>query len=83
MDQNRVEGGFREAAGRVQDAVGGLTGDAGTQVRGKVNQVAGRAQRAAGQVADEARGFTMDNPAVAFLTTLGVGMVLGLIIARR
>ena len=83
MDENRVVGGFRQAAGKVQDAVGGLTGDASTQVRGKVNQAAGHAQRAYGQAVDEARDFTTENPAVALLTTFGLGIALGLIIARR
>jgi uncharacterized protein YjbJ (UPF0337 family) len=83
MDGNRVEGGFRDMAGKVQDAVGGLTGDAATQVRGKINQATGQAQRAYGQAVDEARGFTTENPAVALATRLGLGMVLGLLIARR
>jgi len=83
MDGNRIDGGFREAAGRVQDAVGGLTGDAATQVRGKINQAKGQAQRAYGQAADEARNFTAENPMIALATTLGLGVVLGLLIARR
>jgi len=83
MDENRVEGGFREAAGRVQNAVGGLASDAATQVRGKVNQAAGQAQQAYGQAVDEARDVTTENPAVALLTTFGLGVVFGLLIARR
>jgi len=83
MDENRVDGGFREAASRVQDAVGGLAGDAATQVRGKVNQAAGQTQRAYGQAVDEARDFTTENPAVALLATFGLGVVFGLLIARR
>jgi uncharacterized protein YjbJ (UPF0337 family) len=83
MDGNRVEGGFRDVAGKVQDAVGGLTGDAATQVRGKINQASGQAQRAYGQAVDEARGFTAENPIAALVTTLGLGMILGMFFARR
>jgi uncharacterized protein YjbJ (UPF0337 family) len=83
MDGNRVEGGFRDVAGKVQDAVGGLAGDAATQVRGKINQATGQAQKAYGQAVDEARDFTTENPAVALVATFGLGMALGLLIARR
>ncbi len=83
MDENRVEGGLRQAGGRLQDAVGGLTGDAATQIRGKANQAAGYAQRAYGNTIDGARDFAVDSPATALLTAGGVGLLLGLLLARR
>jgi uncharacterized protein YjbJ (UPF0337 family) len=36
MDENRVEGAARNLGGKVQDAVGAVTGDASTQMRGQM-----------------------------------------------
>jgi uncharacterized protein YjbJ (UPF0337 family) len=83
MDVNQVDGTVRDFVGKVQDAAGGLTGDAATQVRGKINQAAGQAQRAYGDAVGEVRGFASDQPMTAILTALGVGTVLGLFLARR
>ena len=35
VDENRVEGTARNIGGKVQDAVGVVTGDAATQARGR------------------------------------------------
>jgi uncharacterized protein YjbJ (UPF0337 family) len=73
MDENRFTGAARDAAGRVQDAVGGLTGDAKTQVRGKVNQARGQAEDYMGEAADLIR----DQPLAAALVLIGVGYLIG------
>jgi uncharacterized protein YjbJ (UPF0337 family) len=49
MDENRIEGVAQQGAGRIEDAWGGLTGDAGAQVDGKWRQVRGKAQDLYGQ----------------------------------
>jgi uncharacterized protein YjbJ (UPF0337 family) len=53
MDDRRFEGAARDLGGKVQDTVGGLTGDSQTQARGKANQAAGQAENAYGKAADE------------------------------
>jgi uncharacterized protein YjbJ (UPF0337 family) len=83
MNVNQAQGTVRDLAGKVQDAAGGLTGDAATQVRGKINQVADQAQRAYGDAVGEVRGFASDQPITAVLTALGVGTILGMFLARR
>jgi uncharacterized protein YjbJ (UPF0337 family) len=83
MDENRVEGAARNVGGELEDAVGRLTGDASTQARGKVDQAAGQAQNAYGQLADGVRDFTSDQPLVALIAAVGIGAILGFIIARR
>ena len=83
MDDNRVEGAARDIGGKVQDAVGGLAGDASTQVRGKVNQAAGQAQNLYGQAMDGVTEFAKEEPITALLTAVGVGLLLGFVIARR
>jgi uncharacterized protein YjbJ (UPF0337 family) len=82
MDENKVEGAFRQATGRVQDAVGGLAGDATTQARGKVNEIAGSAQRNMGEVIDTVRNATVEQPLIALAVAGGVGYLLGLIMRR-
>ncbi|PLR27936.1 hypothetical protein SGCZBJ_06190 [Caulobacter zeae] len=52
---DQVTGVARQGVGRVQDAVGGLTGDSATQIKGKLNQAAGGAQRAYGKLTDDVR----------------------------
>ena len=54
MSEDRIEGGVKQGVGRVQDAVGGLTGSDSTQAKGKVNEAAGSVQNAYGQVKDKA-----------------------------
>ncbi len=82
MDENRIEGTAKDVGGKVQDAVGGLTGDSSTQARGKANQAAGQAQDAYGQMLDEVTGFAKDQPVAALLSAAGVGLVLGYLISK-
>ena len=83
MDENRIEGTAREFGGKVQDAVGAITGDAATQARGQVNRVAGRAQDAYGQTLDHVRGFATDQPVAALLSALGLGVIMGILLGRH
>jgi uncharacterized protein YjbJ (UPF0337 family) len=73
MNQNQFTGAARDAAGRVQDAVGGFAGDAETQVRGKINQARGQAESALGDATDMIR----EQPLVAGLAILAIGYLLG------
>jgi uncharacterized protein YjbJ (UPF0337 family) len=70
---DRVQGTAREFGGRVQEAVGSMTGDAKTQAQGLYNQASGQAQQAAGQVSDVIKS----QPLVSALVALGIGYVLG------
>ena len=60
MANDRIAGAVRNGAGRVEDAVGGLTGDAKTQLRGKLNEAAGAAQNAYGRARDQAEDIYDD-----------------------
>ncbi len=68
-----MEGTAREFGGRVQEAVGNVTGDAKTQAQGLYNQASGQAQQAAAQFSDVVKA----QPIVASLVALGIGYVLG------
>jgi uncharacterized protein YjbJ (UPF0337 family) len=44
MDDNRIGGTARNIGGKLQEAVGKVTGDTTTEMRGKVNQAVGDAE---------------------------------------
>lgn len=48
--ENSLKGKLTDAAGRVKDALGGLTGDTSLQAEGKVDQLKGNLQDGLGQV---------------------------------
>ena len=86
VDENRVKGTAKNVGGKIQDAVGGLTGDAGTQAKGKLNEAAGTAQDAFGSAMDTAGewGGTVaemakGRPLTALLVAVSVGFVLRLL----
>jgi len=70
---DHVEGAAREFSGRVQEAVGNMTGDGKTQAEGLYNQASGQAQQAAAQFSDVVKA----QPIVASLVALAIGYVLG------
>jgi len=93
MTDDRIEGAVRGGLGRVQDAVGGLTGDEGVQLKGKLNQAAGSLQNAYGKAREAAAGqaqdllgefevFAKQQPLAAVGMGLGLGVVLGLLMTR-
>ncbi len=88
MDENRIAGSARNLGGKVEEGFGRVTGDARTQVEGKLNQAAGAAQDLYGQAADEARetAVTFDKwfrktiaaqPYTAAFVVLGLGWLIG------
>ena len=50
MNKNQVEGSVKDVAGKVQQKVGELTGNANQQVKGAVKQVEGKVQKGVGDV---------------------------------
>lgn len=77
MNSNQLEGTVKDAAGKVQDAVGGLTGDLDLQAEGKVRQLAGKAQAKYGDGVDHVAETARNNPIGALLIAVGVGFLLG------
>ncbi len=82
VDENEIEGGIKELGGRVQGAIGGLTGDTGTQAAGKWNEVAGHAQRTFGEAADEVRQSVTNKPLTALALVGAMFFAFGFL-ARR
>ncbi len=55
MDTDRIVGSAKEYAGRVEGAIGDITGDANTQASGKAREAAGTVQNLYGQAKDAVR----------------------------
>jgi uncharacterized protein YjbJ (UPF0337 family) len=83
MVQDQVEGAAQTVVGRVQDTVGGLTGDASLQAEGKVRQTLGTIQRNYGETIDNEREAVLAQPINGVLVAAAVGFVLGAIWARQ
>lgn len=64
MDENRVKGTAKNVAGKVESAVGDLTGDAKNMAAGYARQIEGAAQDLAGQAKEAVRG-TVDDASAA------------------
>ncbi|MFL9965242.1 CsbD family protein [Paraburkholderia sediminicola] len=76
-NSNQFDGTVNEAAGKVQDALGGLTGDLGLQAEGKLRQQAGQTQAKYGDSVDQIAEATRNDPLGALLIAAGVGFLLG------
>jgi uncharacterized protein YjbJ (UPF0337 family) len=88
MNEDRISGTARNLGGKVEEGVGVVTGDAKTQIQGKLDQAAGTAQDLYGQAADATRDTvtTFDKwlrttietqPYTTAIVALGIGWLLG------
>ena len=55
MDENRITGAAKEFGGKVQGAVGDVTGDRETQAKGAANEAKGNVENLYGQAKDAVR----------------------------
>lgn len=81
--EDQIKGSIKGIAGKVQDAVGGGTGDPGLQLKGKVKQAAGEMQQSYGNAIDSFREAATSNPLITLAAVGAVGFVLGALWARR
>ena len=56
MDNDRVNGSAKQAAGAIKETIGKITGDAKLQADGKADKTAGKIQNAVGGLKDALRG---------------------------
>ena len=78
----KVEGTAQNLVGKAQDAVGGFTGDASTQLEGKARQVAGKAQQAYGETLEQLRDVAGNNPLLTLAVVALGSFVIGAIWAK-
>jgi uncharacterized protein YjbJ (UPF0337 family) len=79
----KAEGTVQNIAGRIQDAVGGATGDASTQLEGKARQLYGKAQENYGDALNQVRESAVANPVATVAVVAGLGFLLGALWAKR
>lgn len=82
VDENEVEGTLKDIGGKVQDGIGGLTGDDELQAQGKFNQATGQAQKVIGSFAEDLRDNVVDQPLTALAIVGGLGLALGFLLRR-
>jgi len=83
MNENRISGTVKDAAGQIEKTVGDVTGNAGTQLRGKARQASGQVQEAYGEAVDAVRSMASEQPLMALALAGGIGLALGLLLSRR
>jgi uncharacterized protein YjbJ (UPF0337 family) len=83
MSGSQTEGTIRNVAGKAEEVVGSMTGDTTTEMRGKMRQVAGQAQGAVGDAVESVRDFASHQPMMAVMLAAGLGLIAGMLIARR
>ncbi len=83
VDTNEVKGTVKDSVGKLQDGMGGVLGDTGMQAKGKAKQFAGQAQEYYGDTLDSVRDVASDQPLLTMGIAVGVGFVLGALLARR
>lgn len=83
MVQDQLEGAAQNVVGKVQDAVGGLTGDASVQAEGKARQALGSLQQSYGETLDNVRTAVINQPINGLLIAGAIGFLLGAIWNRQ
>lgn len=87
MDENILEGGLRQGAGRAERAIGEASDDLGLSLHGKVQELAGKVQTAYGQAKDHAAetiggvdAFITERPYLTAAIAAGMGLMLGFLV---
>ncbi len=83
MTEQQLNGGIEKAKGRIKDAAGALTGDLKTQAAGKAQQLRGQAESLYGDALDTLTSLASERPAAALAGALGLGVLIGLLLARN
>jgi uncharacterized protein YjbJ (UPF0337 family) len=81
--ENQIKGALQDVGGKIQDGVGGLTGDAALQAKGKIRQAAGQIQQSYGEALDTVRETAISNPIATLAAVAGISFALGVLWGRR
>ena len=60
MNENKIKGGMKEAAGKVQKEFGKAVDSPKHQIEGGMKELAGKTQKAAGDIEDKAKKMSKD-----------------------
>ena len=82
MDEQQVNGGVNQGVGRVKEAAGALLGDLKIEAQGRAQQIRGQAESMYGDAMERITTATTEKPAIALGTALGIGVIIGILLAR-
>jgi ElaB/YqjD/DUF883 family membrane-anchored ribosome-binding protein len=89
MAESTIKGAVNQAAGRVEGAAGVLSGDAATELSGRLREIKGVAEKSFGDVVDVAedsaakvRDFVEQEPWKAVAVAGVLGLLIGLVVRR-
>ncbi len=82
MDEQQVNGGVNQGVGRVKEAAGALLGDLKIEAQGRAQQIRGQAESMYGDAMERITTVTTEKPAIALGTALGIGVIIGILLAR-
>ncbi len=89
MAESTVKGAAKQAAGRIEAAAGVLSGDAATELNGRIRDLTGMAEKSFGDVIDVAedsaakvREFVEQEPWKAVAVAGVLGLLVGLAVRR-
>ncbi len=82
MDEQQVNGGVNQGVGRVKEAAGALLGDLKIEAQGRAQQIRGQAESLYGDTLERLTSATTERPAVALGAALGIGVIIGILLAR-
>ncbi len=82
MDEQQINGGVNQGVGRVKEAAGALLGDLKIEAQGRAQQMRGQAESLYGDTMERITTATTERPAVALGAALGIGVIIGILLAR-
>lgn len=89
MSEATIKGAAKTARGRIEAAAGVLSGDAQTELNGRLRELTGSAEKSFGEVVDAAedaaakvRDFVEHEPWKAVAVAGVVGLLIGLMVRR-
>ena len=89
MADSTIKGAAKQAAGRIEGAAGILSGDAATELNGRIRELTGAAEKSIGDIVDVAedsaakvRDFVEQEPWKAVAIAGVVGLLVGLVVRR-
>lgn len=83
MNHEQVTGALDNVAGKVQQAAGALTDDQALKLEGAAREIGGKAKGAYGDAVESVRSYAERKPFGALAISAGVGVILGVLLARR
>ena len=81
MDSSEITGGIKQAAGKIEEGFGRVTGDRATELSGITRKVAGQVEAAYGEAVDITRSTIGHSPLLSLGLTAVAAFALGALVS--